>query len=197
MLCLSTLVAVTVNLWPARYVHLHSDSVEVLSDGSPEDDLRWERYFGRTQLTSKAWRMIDEANDLWQHKRYRSAINTWWQLAAAYRNTDAALAALDNISRAELVLGNSHEAVHAWEVLLMLPEVKHTEGGINLMNCRHEACVALSEYYESKKQYGFAERFASQAIFQDPIRDTCGVYSSSETIALENRLLTLRAIQGK
>ncbi len=197
MLGLMTFVAVITYFWPARQVYFHSDAMKELSDGTLADDQNWKTYLGRNDYSSRAWEAVDAAKLHWERKSYRSAIDEWWQVAANYRDTEAALAALDNVARGSVELGDRKTAVRAWELLIMLPDVTHIDGGFNLMNYRHDACVKLSEYYESKGHFAMAERFVSQAIYQDPIRDTCGVYASSVIMELENRLTNLRVIQGK
>lgn len=192
-----TCVAAILYFWPARQVYFHSDALKQLSDGTLADDQNWKTYLGRNDYTSRAWEAVDAAKLHWERKRYRGAIDEWWQVAADYRDTEAALAALDNVARGAIELGDQETAVHAWQLLLLLPEVTHIDGGFNLMNYRHDACVKLSEYYESRGHFAMAERFVSQAIHQDPIRDTCGVYAISVIMNLENRLTTLRFTQGK
>ena len=195
---LATLSAIGVYLWPARDVYLNTDALRDLSDDSAEDDANWKTYLGRNDYTMAAWSSIDEANATWQQKRYRTAIDQWWLIAQKYRDTDAALAALDNIARAEEELGNLQSSVYAWEMTLLLPEAKFVDRGVGMfMNFRHTACVKLSKYYEANGNYALAERFVSQAMSQDTSHDTCGVATASVALGLKNRLADLRLKQGK
>ncbi len=197
LIAVMTVFAVVIYYLPGRPIHLNKDMLTELSDGSAEDDEHWKSLLGRNERTLTAWASVNEVNAKWQRKQYRGAIEGWWLLAREYRDTDAALAALDNVARAEMELGNIEGCVQAWELTLLLPEIRFVNGGFNQTNFRHDACVALSKHYESKGNFAFAERFVSQALYQDKLHDFCGVYASSVTLALEVRLAALRAKQGK
>lgn len=87
MLGLTTCVAAIACFWPARQVYFHSDA---------------KSFLGRSDYSSRAWEAVNAAKLHWERKRYRTAINEWWQVAAQYRDTEAALAALDNVARASV-----------------------------------------------------------------------------------------------
>ena len=182
---------------PGKSIPLNRDAMAELSDGSQQDAAEWRTYLGRSDYTMAAWSAVENANSKWKSKQYRGAIDAWWSTAQNFRDTDAALAALENIANAEAVLGNKEGSVHAWEMTLLLPEPIFVDGGLNLLNYRHDACVALSQYHESQQNLPMAERFLWQALSQDTVKGTCGVCTSSIIMDLDDRLKALQARQGK
>ena len=192
-----TASAIGVYSLPGISIHLNHDAIAELSDGSQQDAAEWRAYLGRSDYTMAAWSAVENANSKWKSKQYHGAIDDWWSAAQKFRDTEAALAALDNIANAETALGNKEGSVHAWEMTLLLPEPIFVDGGLNLMNYRHDACVALSQYHETQQNLAMAERFLSQALSQDRVKGTCGVCTSSVILDLDNRLKALQARQGK
>ena len=195
---LSTVVACLIlYVTPGRDIYLHGDKVARLDDGSTGDREKWEEHLGRTVHLSQAWTAVDTGNTLWKSKRYTSALDSWWQTAGNYRDTDAACAALSNIATAQRDLKNRQGSIEAMQTLLLLPAPQFHEQDMIFANYRHDAFVRLADYYEQSGNLSFAERFVYQALHQDTRCDTCGVYWASVNNDLESRLQLLLVRQSK
>lgn len=181
----------------AEDLYLHCDALQELESISSEDDIDWAAFLGRSDYLSEAWRSVDSANAQWKEKRSRLAIAKWIAVAQQFRDTDAALAALDNAARAEMSLKNASEAASIRAIILLLPTPQEFDNQSDVNNFRHAACIALSEYYESCQEYALAERFLAQALSVDTMSVTCGVFGFGLEIEYRKRLTMLRILQGK
>ena len=197
LLSITAFVALLLCFVPRHKIYLHRDLIPQIARGSNGKIKDLQRTLGRTEHALAAWRNVDSANSLWEAKYYSSAIDGWWETAAAFRDTDAAYAALSNASSAYDYLGDKRNAANALEMLLLIPEPQFRDRGMISRNYRHYACAWLAEYHEQLGNLPFAERFLSQSIHQDRMSGACGNYSFTVRSEQENRLLKLRQLQSK
>ena len=190
-------VALLLCFFPRHKIYLHRDLLPQIANRSKGNIKDWQKSLNRTERAMAAWRNVDSANRLWEAKYYSSAIDGWWETAAAFRDTDAAYAALSNASRAYEYLGDKRNAAQALEMLLLIPEPRFRDRGMISRNYRHDASAWLAGYHEQLGNLPFAERFLSQSLHQDPISGACGTYSLSVRSEQENRLQKLRQLQSK
>ncbi len=197
LLSITAFVALLLCFVPRHKIYLHRDLIPEIAKWSKGNIKDWQRSLGRTEHALAAWRNVDSANTLWEAKYHSSAIEGWWETAAAFRDTDAAYAALSNASSAYEYLGDKRNAAQALEMLLLIPEPQFRDRGMISRNYRHNACAWLAEYHEQLGNLPFAERFLSQSLYQDRLSGACGTHSLTVRSEQKNRLQKLRQLQSK
>jgi tetratricopeptide (TPR) repeat protein len=173
-------------------IFLQGDSYEITS----LDFAEYESFLGRTPHQSQAWAEIRNANSQWRKHRQLDAISSWMRIASEYNDTDAAYAALTNVGAAHKSRGEIRKSIEALQLLILIPPPPHKDVGMEYHNYRHDACVALADYYESTGHTGLAKRFLSQAIDVDQRYDWCGVFAISALAELQGRLAKLSETQS-
>lgn len=169
-------------------IYLHGDEYD------PED-VEKSKYidhlFERSEHQSSAWAAIRDANTHWRQSHFPEALNAWEKVASKYWDTDVAYAALSNIALGRKQIGDAGAGVEALQALLLLPVPTQRDFGMEYRNYRHNACVSLADYYESKGLNAMACVFLKRALREDELHEMCGTYAYSKISELTQRFAKL------
>lgn len=180
------------NTEPIEEIYLHSDIHELEPTASKTKKDDWVSFLGRTSRQSRAWSEIANANASWRQSAFADAIASWRRIASDYSDTDAAYAALSNVALGCKRLKDEQSMVEVLQLLLLLPQPKLKDRGMEYKNYRHDACVSLADHYEAKGLNGIALEFLSRALSVDERHDICGTYWSWVVSDLNKRHAKLK-----